>query len=192
MLAVNNYPTLERFERLRRCLAENGAEVTSIDWGESSASRFNEFDGVALSGAPDMLSKPETQLKFTSEVNAIVESKVPILGVCFGHQMMAHAFGSKVIEDNEHILKFVKTEVLADDPLFEGLARSLSLLESRHEIVESVPEEFRLLANSETSKIAAMKHSKRPLYGVQFHPERYTSENPDGFKVVGNFVRMLR
>ncbi len=192
VLAVNNYPTLERFEKLRRSLEQNGATVSTLDWSESSDSVFDGFDGVALSGAPDMLSKPATQAKFHREVEAIVGTEVPLLGVCFGHQMMAQAFGSKVVEDSEHVLKFVKTEILTDDPLFEGLPDSPLLLESRHEIVESLPEGFQLLAKSETSEIAAMKHSRRLLYGVQFHPERYTAENPDGYKVVGNFVRMLR
>ncbi len=192
VLAVNNYPTTERFERLRRCLSDNGADVTSIEWSQSSASKFDQFDGVALSGAPDMLSKKSTQLKFHAEVEAIVKTKVPVLGVCFGHQMMALAFGSNVIEDGEHVLRFVKTNPVVEDPIFDGIPSPAMLLESRHEIVEALPESFRLLATSETSKIAAMKHSKRPLYGVQFHPERYSSESPDGFKVIGNFVRMLR
>ncbi len=192
VLAVNNYPTTERFERLRKCLTENGAEVTSLDWRQCSVSKFNSFDGVALSGAPDMLSKESTQLKFRGEIDSIVDAEVPLLGVCFGHQMMAHAFGSKVVEHGEHVLKFVRTEVLVRDALFEGLPRPAMLLESRHEIVNSLPSGFSLLARSETSEIAAMKHVNRPIYGVQFHPERYTSENPDGKRVVGNFVRLLR
>ncbi len=192
MLAVNNYPTAERFERLRRCLSENGAEVTSADWNECSPSRFNAFDGVALSGSPEMMSKGSTQLKFQAEMDAITHTRAPVLGVCFGHQIMARAFGSMVVEDGEPVLKFVKTKILVDDSLFEGLPHSSMLLESRHEIVDSLPSGFELLAQSETSRIAVMKHRKRPLYGVQFHPERYTSENPDGRRVVGNFVKLLR
>ena len=192
VLAVNNYPTRERFERLEGCLRDNGAAVTSVDWGDASTSSFDSFDGVALSGSPDMMSEPRVQEKYTKEVRAILETRSPILGVCFGHQMMAHAFGSKVVKDGQHVLEMVPTEVLADDPLFEGLPRSLTLLESRHEVVQSLPKGFKLLARSATSKIATMKHSSRPLYGVQFHPERYTKENPDGNSVVGNFVRLLR
>src|SRR5208337_1904365 len=93
VLAVNNYPTTERFERLRKSLAENGAEVTSTDRAGTEASRFNEFDGVALSGAPDMMSEQSTQRKFRAEVDAIRDAQAPVLGVCFGHQLMAHAFG---------------------------------------------------------------------------------------------------
>ena len=191
VLAVNNYPSAERFEKLRKCLAENGADVTCADWNDRAASRFNEFDGIALSGAPDMMSEETTQRKFRAEVEAIRDARVPVLGVCFGHQLMAHAFGSDVVKDTESVLKFVKTTVLVSDPLFSGLPKDIMLLESRDEVVKTLPPDFRLLARSETSPIAAMKHEKRLLYGIQFHPERYTLDNPSGKKVVGNFVELL-
>jgi len=192
VLAVNNYPTIERFERLRTCLAGNGAEVTTVDWDEAAASKFNQFDGVALSGAPDMMSEERTQKKFKAEVDAIRDARAPILGVCFGHQMMAHAFGSGVVKDKANVLRFVRTTVLRRDPLFSGLPREMMLLESRHEVVQDLPAGFRLLARSESSPIAAMKHATRPLYGIQFHAERYNRRNPAGNAIVGNFVNLLK
>jgi GMP synthase (glutamine-hydrolysing) len=192
VLAVNNYPTPERFQRLTQCVEGNGALITSVEWNGLSRGLFDSFDGVVLSGSPDMMSEEKTRVKFRRESEAILESNVPVLGVCFGHQMMARAFGTEVIKDCRHVLDMVKTNILAEDPLFEGLPKSMMLLESRHEVVKSLPEGFRLLARSATSDVAAMKHEKRPLYGVQFHPERYTKENPDGNKVVGNFVRILK
>jgi GMP synthase (glutamine-hydrolysing) len=191
VLAVNNYPTQERFERLEKCLRGNGAQVTSVDWDSASPGLFNSYDGVVLSGSPDMMSEDTIATKFGKEMDSILDSRVPILGVCFGHQMMARAFGAEVVKDGRHVLEMVKTQVLTADPLFKGLPDSLVLLESRHEIVKSLPSGFRLLASSATSKIATMKHETRPLYGVQFHPERYTKDNPDGNAVVGNFVRIL-
>jgi GMP synthase (glutamine-hydrolysing) len=191
VLAVNNYPTRERFERLVKALAGNGARVTSVDWNQVSARMFDSYAGVVLSGSPDMMSEDRIAAKFSKEMDAILDSKVPVLGVCFGHQMMGRAFGAEVVKDGHHVLEMVKTKVLGQDPLFEGLPRSLMLLESRHEVVKSLPKGFRLLASSATSSIATMKHETRPLYGVQSHPERYTRENPDGNAVVGNFVRLL-
>jgi GMP synthase (glutamine-hydrolysing) len=192
VLAVNNYPTKERFERLRLCIEGNDASVSSVEWNELSNRMFDSFDGVVLSGSPDMMSEEKTRIKFRRESEAILESKSPVLGVCFGHQMMARAFGAEVVKDGRHVLDMVKTNILSEDPLFEGLPKSLMLLESRHEVVKSLPEGFRLLARSATSEVAAMKHESRPLYGVQFHPERYTKENPDGNAVVGNFIRILK
>jgi GMP synthase (glutamine-hydrolysing) len=192
VLAVNNYPTLERFERLRRCIESNGANVTAVEWDGISCGMFDSYDGVVLSGSPDMMSEEKTRTKFALESEAIVESKVPVLGVCFGHQMMAQSFGAEVVKDGKHVLEMVETRVLIEDQLFEGLPKSLMLLESRDEVVSSLPKGFKLLARSATSEIASMKHEKRPLYGVQFHPERYTKENPDGNRVVGNFVQILK
>jgi GMP synthase (glutamine-hydrolysing) len=192
VLAVNNYPTTERFEKLRRCLEDGGARVTAAAWSDSAATRFAGFDGVALSGSPYMLSQERAQRRFRAEADAVRDATVPVLGVCFGHQLMALAFGGQVVRESENVLKFVKTVPLAVDPLFAGLSSGAMLLESRHEVVRSVPEGFRLLAKSETSSIAAMRHARRPLYGVQSHPERYTSENPAGKRLVANFVGLLR
>lgn len=192
ILAVNNYSTRKRFLRLERCLVQNGADVTSIGWMRASAGVFNSFDGVALSGSPDMMSNKQVQTKYGNEVDAVIDSDMPILGICFGHQVMAMAFGAKVVRDSRRVLGMVETTALKDDPLFEGLPRSLMLLESRSEVVKSLPRRFRLIAKSATSKIAAMKHDRRPLYGVQFHPERFTTSHPEGETVIGNFVRSLK
>ncbi len=191
VLVVNNYPSRERVERLENCVAGNGAKVTPDEWDEATPGRFDEFDGVVLSGSPAMLTDPGTTTKFRAEVDAIVGSKVPILGICFGHQLMASAFGAEVVKDTRHVLEMVTTTVLAKDPLFDGLPKSLMLLESRYEVVNGLPDGFSLLARSEASRIAAMKHPKRTVYGVQFHPERFTKEHSEGDAVVGNFVRML-
>jgi GMP synthase (glutamine-hydrolysing) len=192
VLVVNNYPTRERVLRLEKCLEEGGAEVLSSEWAEVSARKFDACDGVVLSGSPEMLSESKTQAKYEAEARAVRESDVPVLGICFGHQLMAHAFGAKVVRDKEPVLGMVKTKVVKEDPLFSGLPRSMMLLESRYEVVASLPEGFSLLAKSATSAIAAMRHNRRLLYGVQFHPERYTQANAEGREVVRNFVGLLQ
>ncbi len=191
VLVVNNYPTRERVERLERCLRGNGAAVKSAAWGTVSSSLFNSCDGVVLSGSPEMLSEQKTQLKFRPEANAVLDSSVPVLGICFGHQLVAHAFGAEIVRDTKRVLRMVRTTVVDEDTIFSGLPRSLTLLESRSEVSKSLPDGFTLLAKSETSEVAAMKHRRRPIYGVQFHPERFTRANPDGDTVAANFVRML-
>jgi GMP synthase (glutamine-hydrolysing) len=191
VLAVNNYPSTDRFERLRSCLEEGGASVTVADRASCSVAQFDSFDGVALSGSPDMLSDSSVVKKYMTELDAIRKADVPILGVCFGHQLIAIAFGSEVVKAREPVQEFVNTELLVPDPLFEGLPASSMLLESRHEIVKSLPDDFILLARSDKSPIAGMKHRVKPLYGVQSHPERYTLDNPAGKQLVRNFIETL-
>ncbi len=192
VLVVNNYPTRERVITLEGCLKGNGAEVSPAGLQDVSARKFDSYDGVVLSGSPAMLTEAKTRSKFQPEADAVLESRAPILGVCFGHQLVAHAFGAEVVKDARHVLGMVKTTVLREDPLFEGLPRSMMLLESRYEVVKSLPDGFSLLARSATSRIATIKHPSRLLYGVQFHPERFTRRNSEGDRVMGNFVRALR
>jgi len=192
VLVVNNYPSRDRVVTLEKCLKGNGAEVVPVELEGVSAARFDSSDGVVLSGSPAMLTGSNTASRFQPEVDAMLDSQAPVLGVCFGHQLLARAFGGEVVRDGRHVLEMVKTTVLKDDPLFEALPRSLMLMESRYEVVKSLPDGFSLLARSATSRIAAMRHPTRLVYGVQFHPERFTKEHPEGDEVVGNFVRMLR
>ena len=192
VLVVNNYPSRERVVTLERCLQGNGAEVVPAEIEDVSPRRFDSYDAVTLSGSPDMMTSPRTLSKFQPEVDAVLDSKAPILGVCFGHQLIAHAFGAEVVKDKREVKEMVETTVLKEDPLFEGLPRTLMLMESRYEVVKSPPDGFSILARSATSRIAAIKHPSRLLYGVQFHPERFTKEHPEGDRVVGNFVRSLR
>ena len=192
VLVVNNYPGRERVVALERCLRGNGADVVPAELEDVSTGRFNSYEAVVLSGSPDMLTLPRTVLKFRQEVDAVLDSKAPVFGVCFGHQLIARAFGGEVVKDGRGVKEMVETTVLKEDPLFDGLPGSLMLMESRHEVVKSPPDGFSLLARSATSRIAAMKHPSRLLYGVQFHPERFTKKHPEGDRVVGNFVRMLR
>lgn len=192
VLVVNNYPGRDRVARVESCVEGNGGTVTAVDWHEVTARKFDSHDGVVLSGSPSMMSAAKTRGMFSAEAEAVRDSTVPILGICFGHQLIARTFGAEVVADGNPVMRMVATEILGDDALFAGLPRSVMLLESRHEVVKSLPGGFFLVAKSETSRIAAMKSRSRLLYGVQFHPERYTRSHPDGNRVVRNFIRLLR
>lgn len=191
VLAVNNYPSTERFDRLRDSLATNGADVTSADWQEAKASMFDRFDGVVLSGSPDMLSELSVRAKFAKEIEAIIETRAPLLGICFGLQLIGCAFGSAVVKNGPMIREYIDTEVLRPDALFTGLPPTIRVFESHEEVVRPLPRGFVLLARSKTSPIAAIGHSRRPIRGLQFHPERNGAETPQGNRVVANFVKGL-
>lgn len=189
ILLVDNYFVEGKISQLRASLAGSGASVTVIGSADSAPERFNEYDGVVLSGSPAMLSEPGSDAPYSGEIEAIRQSRVPVLGICFGHQLMGRAFGSKVVRGAEEIKRYVETEVLAEDSLFAGLPKIISVFESHYEVVETIPKDFVLLARSPTSQIAAMRHGTLPLFGVQFHPERSSESMPDGNVLVGNFVR---
>lgn len=192
VLVVNNYSTGDWFSSLTASLASNGAKVEVAAPADSSAPLFDRHDGVVLSGSPDMLSEQQTQRRYAAEIEAIRGTSVPLLGICFGLQLIGCAFGSKVVKQSRMTREYVDTEILRPDPLFSGLPRVIKVLESHEEVIEPLPESFVLLARSPSSPIAAIRHSKLPIRGLQFHPERNGPDAPHGDTVVANFVKGLR
>ena len=129
----------------------------------------------------------------------------PILGVCGGQQQMALAFGAPVdlIERpapgegyqgafRERGFSEVKldSESTADDAIFRGLPETLTVWESHCDEVKELPAEFVRTATNSVSPIQAMRHTSRPLFGVQFHPELFDNEHPHGRTVLQNFLKL--
>jgi GMP synthase (glutamine-hydrolysing) len=189
ILLVDNNLTGGKTRELEDSLSSNGASVDVLARPRASAELFDRFDGVVLSGSSAMLSEEGSQSAFREEVEAIRASRVPLLGVCFGHQLIGLAYGSRVVRAARPTKRYVETEVLVWDGPFSGMPRKMSVYESHHELVDPLPDGFVLLARSATSPVAAMRHRRLPVFGVQFHPERNSSENPDGDAFVRNFVR---
>jgi GMP synthase (glutamine-hydrolysing) len=112
----------------------------------------------------------------------------PILGECVGMQLMAIHFGGKAgpAEIPEYGLSRLK--VIAEDDLFKGLPKEFLVWESHNDEVKDVPN-FAVLATSENCRIQAVKHVKRPFYGVQFHPEVNDTEH--GSQILNNFMNVV-
>ncbi len=113
----------------------------------------------------------------------IFKGNLPILGICYGIQILAYVFGSKVAkaEKDEHALTEIK---LFDSELFYGLAKD-NLVEMRHFYrIYDLPKGFTLTASTRYCPIAAMENIEKKIYAVQFHPEI----GGCGDKVLDNFL----
>ena len=118
--------------------------------------------------------------------------KIPILGVCLGHQSICEAFGGVVSYAKE--LKHGKRDVIHQcntNVLFNGLTESFSAARyhSLAAMEESLPKELVVTARAEDGEIMAVEHKEYPVYGVQFHPESVMT--PDGRKMIENFLEAL-
>jgi anthranilate synthase component 2 len=117
----------------------------------------------------------------------------PILGVCLGHQGIAYAYGGKVV--NAKKVRHGKTSLISHygSSLFNELT-SPFVATRYHSLVadpDTIPSCLEITANSlDDGEIMALQHIKYPLYGVQFHPESVLTR--DGFKILQNFVQMLK
>jgi len=127
----------------------------------------------------------------------------PILGVCGGQQQMALAFGAPVdlIERiapgegyegayRERGFCTVNLDLQTDGGIFSGLPNPITVWESHCDEVKSLPADFICTATNQVSDIQAMQHTSLPLFGVQFHPELFDQEHPDGRIILENFLQL--
>jgi len=138
--------------------------------------------GIIFSGGPASVYE-----KNAPECDpALFTSGIPILGICYGMQLMGKLLGGKVVP--AHKREFGKTEltVLSGADLFAGLNPQLICWMSHGDQVVEAPPGFTPLAQTHTAPIAAMGDQKRKLYGVQFHPE--VIHTPWGIEVFRNFL----
>ena len=116
----------------------------------------------------------------------IFELGIPILGICYGMQLMTYTLGGKVTKAEKR--EYGTTDVTIDptSPLFQGFNETNGFLMSHTDFVETVPEGFRNIGSTSSCPNAAMENQEKKLYGIQFHPEVNHSVN--GTQVLQNFL----
>ncbi|MEN6358069.1 MAG: glutamine-hydrolyzing GMP synthase [Armatimonadota bacterium] len=118
--------------------------------------------------------------------NAIYDIGVPILGICYGTQLMAYHLGGKVTPGVQKEFGRTELDVIDSSVLFSGLDKKLVCWMSHGDLVESAPAGFKTVARTASTPVAAMENPERGLYGVQFHPE--VVHTPWGTEVLRNFL----
>lgn len=196
ILVVNNYKDLRKKDELVENLNRaTGESVDTIDYTIANLKdRVEAYDpdAVVLSGSNFMLTKSDTRLVFQSEIDMIEKLHVPILGICYGHQLIGTAFGSQIVDLGRTIHAVKDVKIVARDRVFEGLPETIKVSESHRQALSKLPAGFQLLAESSTCKVEAMTNLSRPIYGFQFHPERSDEKNPYGQVIIQNFLRLAR
>ncbi len=138
--------------------------------------------GIILSGGPASVYEQDAPMA----PSWVYEQKLPILGICYGMQVMVHQLGGKVAPSSKKEYGHaVLTQKVIDSQLFEGLPPSMSVWMSHGDRIISPPDNFEILAYSENSPIAAIGNSEGIL-GIQFHPE--VAHTANGQNILDNFV----
>ena len=116
------------------------------------------------------------------------KDRLPILGVCLGHQCLGAAFGANIIGANE-IMHGTLSEIIHDESgLFKGVENSFKATRYHSLIIEekTLDKDFHITAWTENKTIMAIQHEKLPLFGLQFHPESIETEQ--GMEILRNFL----
>ncbi len=195
IVVVNNYKEEEKAKQARHNLARcTGQPVEMLDYKTQNlrdAVISRSPDVAILTGSNFMLSKSDTKSVFKHEMEMIRDLDLPFLGICFGHQLIGAAHGTEIVDLGRSVRAFRDVKLVDDDPVFDGLPGVIRVSESHRQALAGVPSRFRLLAESSTSRIEAIAHETRPIYGLQFHPERSDEKNPHGRTIIQNFVRLV-
>jgi len=139
--------------------------------------------GIIFSGGPNSVFEPDSPQCDED----ILRSGIPILGICYGMQLLAHKLGGEVChEETSREYGFASLYIDNNFDLFDGLWLEMSIWMSHGDSVIRMPSGFQRLAHTESCAIAAMGNSTTKIYGVQFHPE--VAHTPRGMDLIKNFV----
>lgn len=138
--------------------------------------------GIIFTGGPNSVYDKNSPLCDKT----IFELGIPILGICYGSQLMAHLLGGKV--STAPVSEYGKTKVSIDteSKLFKDVNKSTICWMSHTDYIEKAPEGFKIIANTPVCPVAAMEYEEKNLYAVQFHPE--VMHTQEGNKMLSNFV----
>jgi len=141
-----------------------------------------KLKGIILSGGPSSVYEPNAP-KCDPK---IFDLGVPILGICYGMQLGVQILGGQVKPAKAREFGRAKLKISKNDPLVKGLPNDTSVWMSHGDQVHDLPPEFVALATTPTCPYAAAKHTGKPFYGVQFHPE--VTHTPRGEQLFHNFL----
>jgi GMP synthase (glutamine-hydrolysing) len=170
-----------------RRIREHGvySEIVPHDITPDEIKTLNEkfnVKGLILSGGPSSVYEPNAPRPDPR----ILEVNLPILGLCYGHQLIAQITNGKV--EPAACKEYGIANVEIDKPVgvLKGLGKKEKVWMSHGDTVFAMPPEFEVLAHTENCPVAAFRHKEKPIYGLQWHPEVIHTEN--GMRMLRNFI----
>ncbi len=141
-----------------------------------------EIKGVILSGGPSSVYEKDAP-QFNP---SILDLDLPVLGLCYGHQLIANIDGGDVRAGDKMEYGITYVTVVKPISILQGLSRSEKVWMSHGDTVYSLPDEYEVLAFTESTPIAAFRHVRKPIFGLQWHPEVTHTEH--GEEILRNFI----
>lgn len=145
-----------------------------------------DLEGIIVSGGQFSVYDENAPM-YSKE---ILEMNIPVLGICYGHQSIAHLLKGEVKPTQNREYGETKINIINESPLFKDIntREQLKVWMSHGDIVKKMPDGFSVVAYSRSNHIAAMQNKRRKIYSVQFHPEVDHTDN--GRKILDNFINI--
>lgn len=156
------------------------AELVPYDISFDELQKINPT-GIIFSGGPSSVFSSDAPIP----ENKIFEMGLPLLGICYGHQLIVNKFGGKVKRANKEYGSSLLT-IDNDKDLLNGVGESVRAWMSHGDEAEQIPSGFKVIGHTEGAKAAAIASEEKSIYGIQFHPEVVHTEQ--GTEILKNFV----
>ena len=156
------------------------AELVPYDISLKELKKLNP-KGIIFSGGPSSVYDS----KVPKPTKKIFQLQIPILGICYGHQIIVNNFGGKVKRVNKEYGSAVLSIDDSSD-IFSGVGDSIRAWMSHGDEAKLVPDDFKIIGHTENARAAAISNKQKAVYGIQFHPEVVHTEN--GNEILKNFV----
>ena len=167
---------------IARRLRELNAYSEVSPWDELTD--LSDVAGFVLSGGPES-SNIEGNPKISTE---ILKTGKPILGICYGMQVLAYQEGGKIINEGKKEFGLAQIKQNNNSNLFLNTSEEIDVWMSHGDKVIELPENYEVCASSANSPIAAFENTKKKYYGLQFHPE--VTHTNYGHKIIENFLKV--
>ncbi|WP_440682714.1 anthranilate synthase component II [Cysteiniphilum halobium] len=184
LLFIDHYDSFSHI--LMDYFAQLGEKVTLLKSDQLGKTiNYNKFTAVVIGPGP---GHPNELSHLYPEIKRMIDSSVPILGICLGHQLLAQYFGAKVIHSANIMHGQCSSIDFINHPLYQGLQSPLLVTRYHSLIVDknSLADDLQPIALTREGELMAFAHKQLPIYGIQYHPEAYLTEH--GLKTLQNFL----
>ena len=184
VLIINNAEegVSKYFAPIEVILTEERIIADTIEYSEIPKADLDEYDAIILSASPCANNIVDHHLPYYHWVKTYNK---PLLGICAGHHIVGKLFGSYLRKNVESEIGKYYVTIDEADQLFDGYKERF-LVRQNHKDSITLPDDFTLLAHSDTCKVQVMRHKKRPIYTTQFHAEISNK------KLISNFLNMIK
>ena len=156
------------------------AELVPYDISYEELQKHNP-KGIIFSGGPSSVYNSDAPIP----ENKIFDMNLPLLGICYGHQLIVNKYGGKIKKANKEYGSSLLT-IDDDKDLLSGVGESVRAWMSHGDEAEEIPQGFKVIGHTQSAKAAAIASEEKSIYGIQFHPEVVHTEQ--GAKILKNFV----
>lgn len=151
------------------------------------AHKIGDAQAIILSGGPMSVYDDKAPKIPKSVLEGWIGRRIPILGICYGHQLVAHMMGGYVEKGIQGEYGATTIRIVENNILFDGLPKKFKVWMNHRDVVIEPPKGFRTVARTEGAPVAAYENPEALIFGVQFHPEVEHTEF--GVKILDNFLR---